>query len=109
MQAIQATLAAAVLAASGLASAAPAFEGGQATGLTFEPQAAATQRDRADVAAEARVAARTLNSRSGQQTAAEATKNLRPIASTATRAQVRAEGAAAARASHRVFEGGQAA
>lgn len=108
MKAIQATLAAAVLAASGLASAAPAFEGGQASaGLTFEPQAGASQRDRADVAAEARAAVRNVDSRSGQQYAAEANKNAQPVASDRTRAQVRAEAASAR--SNQVFEGGQAA
>jgi hypothetical protein len=108
MKALHTTLAAVLLAASGFASAAPAFEGGQAgEGLTFEPVAAVSQRSAADVRAEGTAAVRTLDSRDGQQAEVNAA-NAPKAAGTRARADVRSEGAIAARSAHQAFEGGEA-
>lgn len=107
MNAIRLTLATAALAASGLASAAGAFEGGQASnGLTFEPAVQGAARTVAEVRAEGQAALLAINSRSGQQSNAEA--NLRQrVVSTRDRAEVRAEALATVRGRQPVFEGGE--
>ena len=102
MKAIQATLAATLLAAAGIASAASAYEGGEASqGLTLEPVAAATQ------AQDVRGLATTATVFDGGQASASLT--FEPAAAVQrTRAEVRDEGRIAARSATRVFEGGQA-
>jgi hypothetical protein len=107
MNAIRFTLAAAALAASGLASAAGAFEGGQASnGLTFEPAVQGAPRAVAEVRAEGRAALLALNSRSGHQGISETNKTIRAVSSR-NRDDVKAEALAAARAPQQVFEGGE--
>jgi hypothetical protein len=102
MKAIQATLAATLLAAAGLASAAPAYEGGEASqGLTFEPVAGATQAQ--DVGARATTAVALEGGQASQGLTFEPA-----AAAQRTRAEVRAEGRIAARAEQHVYEGGQA-
>jgi opacity protein-like surface antigen len=87
-------------------------EGGLATGITLSQPAAGGAGhtlDRATVAAEARLAGRSLDSRSGQQSDAERGVNLQ-LTSTRSRAEVRAEAAAYVRESDpQVFEGGESA
>lgn len=107
MQALPTTLAAVLLAASGLASAATVFEGGQAAdALTFEPAPSAIHLQRAVVRAQGTAAERALDSRSGMESTVQAQDEPR-FTSTLSRAEVRREGIAFARADHRVFDGGQ--
>jgi hypothetical protein len=85
------------------------IDGGGATGFTLgEPVAVGAPRSRAEVAAEGQIAARNLDSRSGQQADAESRLNV-TVTSTRTRDQVRDEGIAFSRRPRpEVYEGGQA-
>jgi hypothetical protein len=96
------------LAQTGFAATTVPIDGGGANGFTLgEPVAVGAPRSRAEVAAEGQIAARGLDSRSGQQSDAESRLNV-TVASDRTRDQVRDEGIAySRRARPEVFEGGQ--
>jgi hypothetical protein len=104
-----ATLALAVAQTSFAGTTVP-IDGGGANGITLgEPLAVGAPRSRAEVAAEGQIAARHLDSRSGQQSDAESRLNV-TVASTRTRDEVRDEGIAySRRARPEVYEGGQSA
>jgi hypothetical protein len=97
----------ALAAGPGNAAQAGPFEGGQSAN-TFATAPFMSSVDRATVSAEAREAARHLDSRSGYQSGSEQGAHTQ-LASTLSRAQVREEAMAASRdAGTQVFEGGQA-
>jgi hypothetical protein len=95
-----------IAAAHAAAQTSPAFEGGQATGLTLgEPFAAIVPADRAEVAQEAREAMHDLDSSSGQQSELARDTALDDFVSSRTRAEVRAE-ARARQSSAGIYDGG---